>query len=255
MLRRTPIKKPFADIRRNGGHAKGFFKEKSKDTEIIPDTRPMSIMADWAEIVAGASASQAAALIFPLDHGAGCRYSCTTKIEKVESRHLKPAFSIPHIQKFFCVKCPVPVRAGRLFRALVTLGAFLFLGGHTMQDKFEVPSYPPPHTVPNPPPPRAESGQEAKQAARPEERFRAFCSLYKHPVDILENAAGVIQFLEDVCPGMIDIGGNLGLSEKGMTGLWLIYQTLGETIRAAIDACNERDKAMGAATGKQEVTA
>lgn len=123
MQTRAPIKKPFAHIRQNGDNAKGFLKEKSKDNVIIPDFPVLSNM------VAGKGEVLATCLFFPLDHAAGCRYSASTKIEKVASRHLKPAFSISHIQKFFCVKCPVPVRAGRLFRALVALGAFLFSGG------------------------------------------------------------------------------------------------------------------------------
>jgi hypothetical protein len=86
--------------------------------------------------------------------------------------------------------------------------------------------------------------QEAKQTAKPEKHFRAFCTYYDGPVDILNNAASIISFLEDVTPSMIENGGNLGLSQDGMNGLSIIYMTLRETIQAAIEA-----------TGKQEVTA
>lgn len=256
-----PIKKPFTrTCWASGGPVKGFSKEKSMKEalqETIPDlpglssspaaivnliggdcqsgVRPMSIMEDRAEVGTGRAGIHGAGVYFPLDHGAGCRYSHHTQTIKAASRRLKPAFFIPHIQKFFCVKCRVAVRPRRLLSASVTLGAFLFLGGHTMQDKFQAPSYPPPHTVPNPPPPRAEAEQERKQPGTYQEHSRAFCTWYDQPSDILNNAESIIQFLEDVCPSMIEDCGNLGLSKKGMNGLAIIYQTLGETIRAALE--------------------
>lgn len=120
-----------------------------------------------------------------------------------------------------------------------------------MKDQFESPSYPPPHTVPNPPPPISTEQQEAKQSYN----TRAFCNCNEHPADIMNNAASVIHFLEDICLSMIEIGGDTVLSNKGMNGLCIIYQTLGETIRAAIEASNEIENDLKAATDKKEVFA
>ena len=249
MQTRAPIKKPFAHIRQNGDNAKGFLKEKSKDIGIIPDFPVLSNIEERAGMVAGGAGINGGSVYFPLDHGAGCRYSHHTQTVKAASRRLKPAFFIPHIQKFFCVKCRVAVRPRRLLLASVTLGAFLFLGGITMQDKFQAPSYPPPHTVPSPPPPISTEHPETKQPGPYQEHSRAFCTWYERPVDILNNAESIIQFLEDVCPAMIDAGGNLGLSKKGMNGLAIIYQTLGETIRAALEAIAAENQATTIAQG------
>lgn len=225
MQTRIPIKKPFADIRQNGDIAKGFLKEKSKDSGIIPDARPLSTMAPSKN-----DGAIAQPFIF-LDHEAGCRYSDHTEITIAASRRLKPAFSIHHIQKFFSVKCRVAVRPRRLLLASVTLGGFLFLGGHTMQQPLQSPT---PQDLPP---------ISTEQPKTKDDQFRAFCTWYDHPVDILNNAASIISFLEDVTPSMIDNGANLGLSKKGMNGLSIIYLTLGETIQAAIEATNSLQEA------------
>lgn len=244
MQTRAPIKKPFAHIRQNGDNAKGFIKEKSKDSGIIPDFPVLSNIEELAGMVAGASVTHAAALYFPLDRGAGCRYLAHANKKPVDSRHLKTCFfHFLHPIKSFSVKNRVAARPLTLVLAFAILGGFLFLGGHTMQDKFEAPSYPPPHTVPNPPPPIITERQETKQPGPYQEHSRAFCTWYEHPVDILNNAENIIQFLEDVCPAMIDDCGNLGLSKKGMNGLAIIYQTLGETIRAAVEAIAAENQA------------
>jgi len=106
-----------------------------------------------------------------------------------------------------------------------------------MKNRFQTPSYPPPHTVPNPPPPIIKTEQPK---AKPEPS-RAFCSCWEHPVDILNNAASIVQFLDEVSPAMVESFGNLGLSEKGINGLAIIYHTLEETIQAAIEAINNME--------------
>jgi hypothetical protein len=60
----------------------------------------------------------------------------------------------------------------------------------------------------------------------------------------MNNVESIIQFLEDISPAMIDSCGNLGLTEKGVNGLAIIYQTLGETVRAAAEAIEEDHTAM-----------
>lgn len=228
MQTRAPIKKPFAlTCWASGWRAKGFSKQRTVNSEIIPDFPELSNMVDRAAMVAGGAGINGASVYFPLDHGAGCRYSHHTQTVTAASRRLKPAFFIPHIQKFFCVKCRVAVRPRRPLQALVTLGAFLFLGGQTMQNPFQNP------TTQGFSPIITEQ-QETKQA-KVQAQSRAFCTWFDNPADILSNAESIVQFLEEVCPAMIDDGCNLGLSKNGMNGLAIIYQALGETIRAALE--------------------
>lgn len=253
MQTREPIKKPFTHTcGPSGDTVKGSSKKKSmKGRETIPYFTVLSNLVERAPLGTGADITNDAWCNFPLDQGAGYRYSDYANTKRVTGRHLKTCFFYsPHPTKSFSLKNRVAARPLTLFLAFAILGGFLFFGGHTMHDRSNVPSFPPSHTVSNPPP------ISTKQPpARPELNFRAFCNCSDHPIDILNNTSSIISFLEDVCPSMIENGGNLGLSESGMNGLYIIYATLKETIQAAIEASNEIDEARDKATGKKEVVA
>jgi len=129
MQTRTPIKNPFAASGRMLTLAKGF-RRKTVCEEIIPEARPKSRMDGRGGIDAGATTTNAQRCIFPLDQGAGCRYSGHANTKRVAGRHLKTCFlHFPHPTKSFSLKNRVAARPLTLFLAFAILEGFLFFGG------------------------------------------------------------------------------------------------------------------------------
>jgi hypothetical protein len=54
------------------------------------------------------------------------------------------------------------------------------------------------------------------------------------PADLLNNAAAVCRFLQDVAPALCDDGRQVGLSETGAMGLICILDGIEQTIQAAV---------------------